>query len=268
VIHEVTSPDGVRLACQVSGSGPVLVMVHGAGSARWGFDLLRPHLDHRFTVVTADRRGRGDSADGDHGGYRIELEIEDVLAVLREFGPEASLFGHSFGGLIAAAAATRAEGLTRLTLYEPPMGGVLESPAWNDRFAALVAAGDRERALRGFLRDIGGYTDHEIDGMRQTPVWDARLATMPTAVRELRAENAYALPVEALARLTVPALLLVGSESPEWARRSTEAYAAAIPGVEVVTLHGQGHGANAAAPELVAAELLRLSGPGPARSGG
>ena len=76
--------------------------------------------------------------------------------------------------------------------------------------------------------------------MRGTPVWDARLATMPTAVRELRAENAYRLPVEALARLTVPALLLVGSESPEWARRSTEAYAEAIPGVEVVTLHGPG----------------------------
>ena len=74
--------------------------------------------------------------------------------------------------------------------------------------------------------------------------------------------------MEALARLTVPARLLVGSESPEWARRSTEAYADAIPGVEVVTLRGQGHGANSAAPELVAAEILRLSEPGPARSGG
>ena len=33
--------------------------------------------------------------------------------------------------------------------------------------------------------------------------------------------------------------MLLGSESPEWARRSTEAYAAAIPGVEVVTLRGR-----------------------------
>ncbi len=137
-----------------------------------------------------------------------------------------------------------------------------------DRLEALVAAGDRERALRAFLKDIGGYTDAEIDAMGDTPVWDARLATLPTVIRELRAENSYRLPVEALAQLSVPALLLVGSESPEWARRSTEAYAEAIPGVEVVTLHGQGHGANAAAPAMVAAEMLRLSGPGPARSGG
>jgi pimeloyl-ACP methyl ester carboxylesterase len=251
---------------EVSGSGPALVMVHGAGSGRWGFGLLRPHLEHRFTVVAADRRGRDpDEADR----YDLDLDIQDVGALLREFGPGASLFGHSYGGLIAAAAAARAEGLDRLVLYEPPMGGVLNAGAWVDRLDALVAAGDREPALLDFLRDIGGYTEVEIAAMRGTPVWDARLATMPTAVREMRAENEYRLPIEALARVTVPTRLLVGSRSPEWAHRSTEAYAEAIPGATVVTLEGQGHGANAAAPELVASELLRfLSAPGPARSGG
>ena len=270
MISEVTTPDGLRLACQVSGSGPPLVMVHGAGSARWGFDLLRPHLEHRFTLVAPDRRGRGDSADGD--GYALEREIEDLGAVLREFGPEPLLFGHSYGGLIAAAAATRADGLSGLVLYEPPMGGVLGTPEWVEGIEALVAAGDRERALRDFLHDIGGYSDAEIDAMRGTPVWEARVAIVPTIVRELRAEHAYRLPAEALVGLELPTLMLVGSESPEWARRSTAAHAAAIPGAAVVTLEGQGHGANSAAPELVAAELLRfldpLSGPGPARSGG
>jgi hypothetical protein len=37
--------------------------------------------------------------------------------------------------------------------------------------------------------------------------------------------------------------------------RSTAAYAAALPNVTVRTLDGQGHGALAAAPELVAAQL-------------
>jgi pimeloyl-ACP methyl ester carboxylesterase len=244
-------------------------MVHGAGSARWGFDLLRPHLEQRFTLVTPDRRGRGDSADAD--GYTLEREIDDLRAVLSGLGPGPLLFGHSFGGLIAAAAATRADGLRGLVLYEPPMGGSLETPEWVDRIEALVAADDRERALRDFLHDIGGYSDAEIDAMRGTPVWEARLAIVPTILRELRAEHAYQLPVQELSGLALPTLMLVGSESPDWARRSTEAYAAAIPGATVVTLEGQGHGANSAAPELVAAELLRflgpLSGPGPARSG-
>ncbi len=258
MIREVTTPDEVRLSCEVSGSGPPLVMVHGAGAARWGFDLLRPHLESRFTVVVPDRRGRGRSSDA--GGYSLELELEDMGAVLREFGPRPLLFGHSFGGLIAAAAATRSDGLDRLALYEPPMGGVLGTPAWTDRLEALVAAGDGERALRDFLRDVGGYSDAQIDAMRDTPVWDARLATMPTVARELRAEHAYRLPVEALAGLAAPTLMLIGSESPPWAHRSTEAYSTAITGATVVTLEGQGHGAIAGAPKRVAAELLRFAG--------
>jgi pimeloyl-ACP methyl ester carboxylesterase len=54
--------------------------------------------------------------------------------------------------------------------------------------------------------------------------------------------------------------MLVGSRSPAWARRSTEAYAAAIPNGEVHTLEGQGHGAATGAPELLASEILSFAG--------
>jgi pimeloyl-ACP methyl ester carboxylesterase len=143
-------------------------------------------------------------------------------------------------------------------LYEPPMGGVLATDAWLERFRRNIAAGDRDRAVTDFLADVGGYSQAEIDAMRGTPVWDARLEIVPTAIRELEAEAAYRLPAAELSTLAVPVLLLVGSRSPEWARRSTTAYAEAIPGAEVVTLEGQGHGATSAAPGLVAAELLRF----------
>ena len=49
--------------------------------------------------------------------------------------------------------------------------------------------------------------------------------------------------------------MFVGSESPDWAKRSTAAYAEALPNVTVRTLEGQGHGGLTGAPELVAAEL-------------
>ncbi len=244
-----------------------LLMIHGAGSARWAFDLLVPLLEERFAVLAVDRRGRGDTPDG-HGPYAIEDEVEDVLALLRELGPGATLFGHSYGALVAAAAAPRAEGLARLVLYEPPMGGVLATDDWLERFRSRIAAGDRDRAVTDFLADVGGYSQAEIDAMRGTPVWDARLEIVPTVIRELEAEASYRLPSAELSGLALPVLMLVGSESPEWARRSTAAYAEAIPGAEVVTLEGQGHGATSGAPELVAAEVLRFSGPEPARSGG
>jgi pimeloyl-ACP methyl ester carboxylesterase len=65
VLRHVQSPDGVPIACEVGGQGPALVLVHGAGSGRWGFDLLRPLLEASFTVMAIDRRGRGDSRDGE-----------------------------------------------------------------------------------------------------------------------------------------------------------------------------------------------------------
>jgi pimeloyl-ACP methyl ester carboxylesterase len=255
VLRHVTSPDGVPIACQVEGDGPPLVMVHGASAGRWGWDLVRPHLQQDFTVWALDRRGRGDSGDGPDGAYSAEAEFEDVAAVLREAGPDALLFGHSYGGLVAAGAAARVEGLPRVVVYEGPVGGAWVDEAWIARFEDHLEAGDPEPALRALLTDVGGYADAEIDAMAGTPAWEARLAACPTVPREFRAERNFRFADLRLGELGAPALLLVGSESPDWAHRSTAAYAEAIPDARVHTLDGQGHGAGASAPELLADEL-------------
>jgi pimeloyl-ACP methyl ester carboxylesterase len=256
LLRHVTSPDGVRIACEVSGEGTPLVMVHGASSGRWSFDLVRPHLEDRFTIWSVDRRGRGDSSDAD--GYAIEREFDDIAAVVHEAGPGALLFGHSYGGLVAAGAATRLDGLPRLALYEGPMGGVLADEAWTERFEAHLAAGEADQAVREFMRDVGGYSDADIDAMVGTPAWAERLAAAPTVPRELRAERALELGSLGVGALEVPALLLVGSESPAWAQRSTEAFAAELRDAEVRRLEGHGHGAAVSGPELLAGELARF----------
>ncbi len=252
----MTAPDGVEVACEVSGTGPPLVLVHGAGSARWGFDLLRPELEDRFTVIAIDRRGRGDSTDGD--GYALEREFEDVAAVARAASTDGSpplLFGHSYGALVAAGAAPLIDGLPRLVLYEPPMGGVLAEPAVIDRWEALIAAGDRDTPVREFMHGIGGYSEAEVAELEASPIWELRKQAAHTVPRELRAEAGFELDRSALARLEFPVLMLVGTDSPEWATRSTSAYADALPRAEVHRLEGQGHGAAMSAPELVAAAL-------------
>ena len=258
MLRFVPVSDGVSLAVEVSGSGPPLVMVHGAGSGRWTFDLLRPLLEPRFEVWAVDRRGRGDSGDG--GDYSLEREFEDVAEVVRAAGEGAVLFGHSYGALVSAGAARRLQGLTRLVLYEAPMGGVLADVAWQERFEADLAAGEPGAAVRRFLHDAGGYSHVEIDVMEGTPAWAWRLAAAPTVPRELEAERALAIDRLGLDRLELACLLLVGSDSPAWARRSTEAFAAEIPGVEVRTLEGHGHGAAVSGPGLLAAELERFLG--------
>ena len=211
------------------------MLVHGAGSARWSFDAVRPHLDGRFTVSAIDRRGRGDATDGDE--YARERECEEVAAVVRDAGAGALLMGHSYGGLVAAGAAQLLD-LPRLALYEPAMGGGLATGATIERWERMIEAGERDAVVREFYRDIAGYDEDAID--------------------ELGAELAHRFDPDALAALTMPVLLLRGTESPDWAVRSVRAYADAILGSELCMLEGQGHAANMNAPELLAGELERF----------
>jgi pimeloyl-ACP methyl ester carboxylesterase len=256
VLRHVTSPDGVRIACEVSGEGPPVVLVHGAGSARWSFDLVRPHLEGSFTVIAIDRRGRGDSSDGE--GYSVEQEFEDVAAVVRDAGEGAVLVGHSYGGLVAAGAAPLLDGLPRLVLYEPAMGGVLAGRRLIDRWERLIRDGERDLMVREFFRDVGGYTEQEIDAVAGSPLWELRKLIAPTAIRELRAELQFELDAAALRRIAAPTLMLLGSESPDWAIRSTRGYTDSIPDTEVRLLEGHGHSANTSGPDLLAAELARF----------
>jgi pimeloyl-ACP methyl ester carboxylesterase len=255
VVRRVDSPDAVSIACELSGRGPPLVLVHGAGSGRWGFDELRPLLERSFTVMAIDRRGRGDSGDGE-SDYSIEDEFADVAAVVAEAGQGAVLFGHSYGGLVAAGAAARLPGLEKLVLYQPPMGGVLADEGWIERFESRLEESNRPAAVREFLRDVGGYSEAQIDDMQRTLAWPRRLAIAPTVPRELRAENGLAFESLEPGRLTSSCLMFLGSESPAWARRSTDAYAAALTDVRVEVLEGHGHGATVTAPELIAAQLI------------
>jgi pimeloyl-ACP methyl ester carboxylesterase len=255
VVRRVEAPGGVGIACEVSGEGPPLVLVHGAGSARWSFDAVRPHLEQSFTVIAIDRRGRGDSGDGDE--YALEREFEDVAAVVLDSGDGALLMGHSYGGLVAAGAA-RLLDLPRLALYEPAMGGVLAGADTIDRWESLISAGERDTVVREFFRDIAGYDDAAIAEAEGSPMWEARRRIVPTVPRELRAELAHRFDRGAMAEIAAPTLMLVGSESPDWAVRSVDAYLEALPSAERVVLDGQGHSANMTAPGLLAAELERF----------
>jgi pimeloyl-ACP methyl ester carboxylesterase len=64
----------------------------------------------------------------------------------------------------------------------------------------------------------------------------------------------------AFASLAVPALLLLGSESPEWAKKGTEVVQSVLPHSRVAALRGEGHIALMTAPELVADEVALFLG--------
>ena len=85
-MKKVRSADGTTIAYDQMGNGLAVILVDGAlGSRADGFmvplaTLLAPH----FTVITYDRRGRGESTDTQP--FALEREIEDIEALINEVG--------------------------------------------------------------------------------------------------------------------------------------------------------------------------------------
>src|SRR5713226_9667103 len=98
----VQSGDGTEIAYEAHGSGPPLVLIGGALSTRVSHALLAEALAPRFTAITFDRRGRGDSHFD--GTYAVGREIEDLAALIGRFGGSCVVYGHSSGGILALPA--------------------------------------------------------------------------------------------------------------------------------------------------------------------
>jgi pimeloyl-ACP methyl ester carboxylesterase len=185
----VTSADGTVIAYERLGAGPALILVDGAlcyrdfGPAR---ELAGQLTDH-FTVYIFDRRGRGGS--GSTLPYAAEREIEDLAALLAEAGGTAYLFGCSSGAVLAADAANRIPGFTRLALYEPPF--IVDDtheprPAtYLAEMDALIAADRRSDALKKFMRSVG-MPSIGLFVMQFTPPWKKLKAVAPTLGYDFR----------------------------------------------------------------------------------
>lgn len=237
----VTSRDGAVIGFETVGAGPPMVLVHGGTANRTRWAPVVPQLAEHYTVHSMDRRGRGLS--GDAPDYDQRREGEDVAAVVEAAGDEVFLVGHSYGALCSLEAALVTDRLDRIVLYEPPAATPGHHVAAPELRAALRDAadnGDAELILTTFFHGALHLTDDEIDAMRDTPIWQARLAAAPTIVREIEAVEVFDIS-QRLATITVPVRLLLGTESPAYFRPAAEAMAKHLANAEIVPLEGQAH---------------------------
>ena len=179
--------------------------------------------------------------------------------------------------MICLRAALTVPEVVKAALYEPPLPVGGWSPAfWVDRYDEEIAKGDLGSAFvtamkgtqsvprfvprfalvplmglalaRADLSKVGGDV-HPLT-LITTLHYDAQL------VREMDSG------LEEYRRVTIPVLLLGGSRSPAYLRRSLDVLAGVLPRCTRVQLHGVGHIAadNRGKPELVARELRAFFG--------
>src|SRR5256885_514720 len=157
-MNTVRSKDGTAIAFDRIGHGSPVILVDGAlcyramGPSRPLAALLASH----FTVLTYDRRGRGDS--GDTAAYAVERKVEDLEALVNEAGGAAFVWGISSGAALALEATRRLAGIRKLALYEAPFVVDDSRPPISDewtRIGEAVSAGRRGDALTLFLKVVG-----------------------------------------------------------------------------------------------------------------
>ena len=256
----VISPDGTTIACEQQGSGPALVLVDGAMCYR-GAGPMRPlaaQLQGSFTVVTYDRRGRGESTDT--LPYSTAREVEDLQAVIAQAGGAAYVYAISSGAALALATAAAGSGITAMALYEPPfmaeVGDDVRVKEYSERLTELLAAGRRGDAVALFMTYVGMPAE-VVAGMRTQPGWAAFEAIAPTLAYDDKLLAGGSVPRDLASSISVPTLVLAGTASPPPLQQSAKATAEALPTGRLRALEGQTHDV---APDVLAPVLVEFFG--------
>lgn len=258
-MEHVTAPDGTPIANERGGEGPPLVLVHGTTSDHNSWERVVADLRERFTVYAIDRRGRGESGDAE--AYALAREFEDVAAVVDSIDEPVNLVGHSYGALCSLGAARLTDNLRRLVLYEPPLwtpDRELESPGdVVDRLYEHLEAAENEAILETFFRDVTDSADR-LEIYRSQPSWPMRVEAAPTVPREIESLGEFRPEPGDLDDVTVPTLVLLGSETRHGLANSTRAAHALLPDSELLVLEGEGHAAMYTAPERLVEVLVEF----------
>jgi len=256
-VQAVTSADGTTIAYDQAGSGPVLIVSVGAFCTRGTF-VAPPELAAQFTVVTYDRRGRGDS--GDTEPFTAQREYEDLAAVAAATGTEPPfIFGHSSGAAIALRAAAAGLPVAGIVAYEAPFTND-ETPEPDgdpaEHIRELVGAGREREAVMYWMSAVVHAPAQVVAQMDGAP-WVAALEPLARTLPYDIAVTGGGVPVGELSKITAPVLIMGGGNSPAWFRRSVAEQAAAIPGAQLKTVDGYDHNIP---PEVIAPILAGFFG--------
>lgn len=278
----VTSKDGTLIRYRQIGSGPAVVVLHGAMESAGSHMLLAEGLASDYTVYLPDRRGHN-LPGAVRTDYTMQQEVDDLEALLAKTGGH-TVFGVSAGGLIALEAALTLPAIHKVAVYEPALiVNGLASAAFLARLDREIEQGKTAAALVTGM--LGGQLGPPIFNAIPRPLLEL-LTRMSMA-----GEDKKAKPGDVTMRMLAPTLhydfklvaemeetvakfsalgsdvlLLGGSDSPAWLRAALDALEKVLPHTRRVEFPGLNHGGSSdpsstnrgGNPALVAQELNRF----------
>jgi|FLYL01.1.fsa_nt_gi 3-oxoadipate enol-lactonase len=258
--------NGIELHYRDVGEGFPVVLVHGYTGNSRNWALTAPVLAERFRAISVDLRGHGLSAKPTAPeDYTLEAMAGDVGALLAHLGVrDCCLVGHSMGGMVVQALALSQPELARAlvlvdTAAEAPRGKMWEERrAWRERMVQLA----EEQGMEAVFDEMARATPMPPafnDRPEYLKVWREQfLMTSREAYIHCARMMAERRPLlDELRRLTVPVLIVCGSEDEPFIEPSRRMHEA-IAGSRLEVIQGAGHSPQMEAPREFNRVLLEF----------
>jgi pimeloyl-ACP methyl ester carboxylesterase len=268
-VEKLLASDGIGLRVEAHGSGPAIVFSCGFSTTRENFrPQVAPLVDAGFRVVLWDYRGHGESdAPESPDAYSFDQVLDDLGRVLDATSPDAPavLAGFSFGGAASLHfVLRRPERVRALLLLDTGPG--FKNPDAQERWLAQVertAQNVEQKGLAWFVTSRAAATAigrrPELPDAQRAAA--AIAAMQPHGVANFGRRVAGPVPacIDELAKITVPALVLVGEEDEAYLR-AADVMAARLPRAQKVVIPAAGHVTTIEEPVAVNAAILGFLG--------
>jgi acetyltransferase/esterase len=262
---------GAQLYYEVSGSGPLLILIPGASGVGEVFRQVAHDLSARYQVVTYDRRGfsrsqlQGDQ-DDDH---QLSTDTDDVRRLIEQLTDQpATVFDNSSGAIVALEVLTQyPERVQTVVAHEPPAVFLLPDAAkWLAFFDGVYDTYRKDgvpKAMHQFASGIVGSIDRQV--IERSMAQHANEYTMANAAywmdHELRKSPRVALDLAALKALAGRIVPAGGRDSRDQLPYQPNRVLARQLGSGIVDFPG-GHLGFMSYPAEFAKELMNVLGGG------
>jgi 3-oxoadipate enol-lactonase len=257
--------NGTRIAYDLAGSGPAVLLLHAGIGDRRMWDAQFPPFAEHFTVIRFDTRGFGETRkpDAPFAPYADAIALLDHLGISR-----AHFVGVSMGSQTAIEAAIAApERVSALVAVAARTGTPVSSSlraGW-DRVNELYEAGDIAGAVEYELRMWVDGPDRGPDAV--DPEIRERVREMNAALFTRDDDAGEEIPLdppvsERLAEISAPTLIVFGDKDVMNVRQAAAPLTTAIQGARLAVIPDTAHLPQMERPELfdeiVLGFLLRL----------
>jgi pimeloyl-ACP methyl ester carboxylesterase len=253
--------DDISLAYYEYGTGYPLILINGIASAMdtWNPPVLE-RLSRHYRVIIFDTRGTGYTGTSEKP-YSLPLFARDIIILMDTLGiPRAHILGFSMGASIAQELVlANPQRVGRLILVAGTCGGKeavkTNLEVWDRLLDKTGSVTDIANRMFSLLFPPGWLRNH--DPFRYCPEVYEVIKT-EEAARQVSAFTSWAGSFARLNRIRSQTFILTGSEDTVIAPHNSVIMNRQIPGSELMTFMGAGHGLMYQCPDRFSDTILEF----------